>query len=346
MTAADVAALLSDVQGDDPCGPALEYDPTFQAMERAAEGTPERQMGTTLVPAEDPDWKALHALAREVLGRSKDLRAAVLLTRAALRTAAVPGFAAGLSVIRSLLESRWEGLHPRLDPEDGNDPTFRMNILESLANLDATVRALRATPVVSSRALGRFALRDIEIAAGETPVPAGYPGTPPTREQIASAFVDADLDELVATADAVEAALADVDAIDAFLIAQLPAGAQADLGPLRACLAAMRKPLREALAGRGVSQNGADPDGTGTREDAGGGGGQDAPRGAISSLTDVEHALDRICEYYRTAQPASPLPLLLERARGMVRMDFMQLLEELAPGGTPEAEKILRSPKK
>ena len=341
MTGIDVDALVQPVPGDEPCGPSLEYDASFQAMERAAEGKPEQQMGSTVVPAEPPDWKSLYTLATELLGRSKDLRAAVFLTRAALRTEGIDGFAAGLSLVRRLIEEQWDAVHPRLDPDDGNDPTFRMNVLDSLSNLDATVRALRELPLVSSRSLGRFGLRDIEIAAGEVPLPAGFAGEPPTPDRIAGAFAEAGTEELQATANAVSAALAEVAAIDAFLLARLQAGSQADLEPLRRCLDAMRKPLGEVLASRGAvaaSDGGEAPsDGTGASA---------APPGSINSWDDVERSIDRICEFYRRAQPASPIPLLLQRARGMVRMDFMQLLEELAPAGISEAEKVLLPPKR
>jgi type VI secretion system protein ImpA len=340
MTGIDVEALMLPLPGDDPCGPPLEYDPSFQAMERAAEGKPERQMGATIVPAEDPDWKSVQSLATEVLARSKDLRAAVFLARAALRTEGLDGFAAGLTVVRRFMEAYWDGVHPRLDPEDNNDPTFRMNVLDSLASLDATVRALRETPVVSSRALGRFTLRDIEIVSGAIPLPAGYPGEPPTPDRISGAFADASLEDLAATAEAIATALAQVEGIDAFLAVQLTAGSQADMEPLRRCLKSMHRPLSDVLASRGVSQGGDE----GGAEQASAG--APAPPGSINSWDDVERGLDRICEFYRLSQPASPVPLLLQRARSMVRMDFMQLLEELAPAGMPEAERVLRSPKR
>jgi len=344
MTAIDVDALLSPVEGDDPCGASLEYDASFQAMERAAEGKPERQMGETIVPAEDPDWKSLQSLATEVLGRSKDLRAAVFLARAALRTEGLDGFAAGLTVVRRLLETQWDGVHPRLDPDDGNDPTFRMNVLESLGNLDATLRALRETPVVSSRTLGRFGLRDIEIASGVIPLPPNYPTEPPTTDRISGAFAEVGLEELTATAEAVAMALAQVDAVDAFLAAQLAAGSQVDLEPLRRCLQAMQKPVADALASRGVTQGGEAGDESSASEGAQAGDG--APPGSINSWDDVERTLDKICDFYRRSHPSSPVPLLLQRARAMVRMDFMELLEELAPAGVTEAERVLRSPKK
>ena len=51
----------------------------------------------------------------------------------------------------------------------------------------------------------------------------------------------------------------------------------------------------------------------------------------ISSRDDVVRALDKICDYYKAAEPGSPVPLLLKRAQRMVHMDFLQLMQDLAP---------------
>ena len=56
--------------------------------------------------------------------------------------------------------------------------------------------------------------------------------------------------------------------------------------------------------------------------------------------------LDRICQWYRTNEPSSPVPILLERAKQMVSRDFLALLMELAPDGAPQFRNVagLRSP--
>jgi type VI secretion system protein ImpA len=56
--------------------------------------------------------------------------------------------------------------------------------------------------------------------------------------------------------------------------------------------------------------------------------------------------LDRICQWYRTNEPSSPVPILLERAKQMVSRDFIELLMELAPDGAPQFRNVagLRSP--
>jgi type VI secretion system protein ImpA len=69
--------------------------------------------------------------------------------------------------------------------------------------------------------------------------------------------------------------------------------------------------------------------------DAGGGGGPAQPlssggTGAINTPTDVQNALDRIISYYERAEPSSPVPLLLERAKKLVGADFMTIVRDMA----------------
>ena len=53
--------------------------------------------------------------------------------------------------------------------------------------------------------------------------------------------------------------------------------------------------------------------------------------GSLRSRQDVIRIIDQICEFYRRTEPSSPVPLLLQRARRLVDMDFVQLLTELTP---------------
>src|SRR5262252_1742365 len=100
MQTAEIEALLAPVSADNSCGADLEYgDAAFAAFDRATQGKPEQQMGATIVPAEEPDWKAVARGAIELMGRTKDLRVAVNLTKALLHTEGLKGFADGLTIL-------------------------------------------------------------------------------------------------------------------------------------------------------------------------------------------------------------------------------------------------------
>ena len=65
------------------------------------------------------------------------------------------------------------------------------------------------------------------------------------------------------------------------------------------------------------------------------------PIGAISSRQDAVRALDAIGTYFDQHEPSSPVSLLVQRARRLVSKSFIEIMRDVAPGGLPEAQKIL-----
>jgi len=343
MSAIDVEALLKDVTGDAPCGDNLEYDPAYGELERLCVGKPEQQFGDTIIPAEEPDWAAAKRQAVALAERTKDLRVAATLVRALVQTHGYVGLCDAVALIRGYVEKYWATVHPQLDPDDGNDPTLRVNTLVSLCDADTTVRMLKRAPLVSSRSLGRFSLVDWAIAHGELPAPAGME-SPPTTASIDGAFLDADVEELKATHAAVVAAIEHVQKIESEVTTQVGAASAASLLPLVAVLKDAEKILTPQLARRGVSPGGKAE----AKEEAVAAAGTAAAGpaagfavdGEIGSRDDVIRVLDRICEYYERHEPSSPLPMLLRRAKRLATMSFLDILRELAPDGVAQAEAL------
>ena len=58
--------------------------------------------------------------------------------------------------------------------------------------------------------------------------------------------------------------------------------------------------------------------------------------GGSARAKEVIACLDRIIEFYDRTEPASPVPFLARRMRRMVPMDFLELMEDLAPSGIKE----------
>ena len=343
MSVIDVESLLSEIATDAPCGEDLEYDPQFVEMEKQSQGTPERQYGNTLIPAEPPDWREVSKAALDLLERTRDLRVAVYLTRALLNTDGLPGFAEGLALLEGLIERHWEQVYPQLDPDDDNDPTLRINTIVALCDPETTLYDLRGAPLVSSRALGRFSLRDVQIAAGLlTPVTTDEERAPPNQDMINGAFQDAPLEDLQATAEMAVAAFNRAERIETLLTDQVGVTQAPDMSALAAILKEIRQVLNEQLQRRGVSIAGDEVEAGagGTLEPGSGGAVQRMVVGDIAGRDDVIRTLDKICEYYSRYEPSSPVPFILKRAKKLVRMDFMEILRDLAPGGTDQADLI------
>jgi len=334
MSAIDLEALIQPLSEENPVGEDLEYDPVFIGMEKASEGRAEQQMGDSVVEAEEPDWKAVKKSALDLLGRTRDLRVAVYLTRGLLRTDGLIGFNDGLGLLKSYLESFWDTIHPALDPDDNNDPTMRVNTLATLCDADTTVKSLRETPMIVSKAMGPVSLRDHDIATGVIPPPSDPEAEVPQLAAIDAAFMDCDLEELQAVSDAVIAAGENIVAIETLLTDYVGAGQSIDFSPLGHELKSQSALLLDRLARRGVGEGAEGEDG----EPGEGGEAGQRMAGEIKSREDVVRVLDKICDYYTRAEPSSPIPILLQRAKRLVSKDFMSIMSDLAPTGLPEAE--------
>jgi type VI secretion system protein ImpA len=101
-----VETLLAPVSEDAPCGGDLEYDPAFTALEAAAQGKPEQQFGDTVIAAVEPEWPAVAEQALALLRRTKDLRPAVLLARAATHVQGLEGLQIGRASCRERVSVR------------------------------------------------------------------------------------------------------------------------------------------------------------------------------------------------------------------------------------------------
>jgi type VI secretion system protein ImpA len=336
MQTAEIEALLAPVSADDSCGVDLEYgDAAFTAFDHATQGKPEQQIGSTIIPAEEPDWKSVARQGIALLGRTKDLRVAVHLTKALLHTDGLKGLADGLTLLRRFVETYWEGLHPRLDPADDNDPTMRINILATLATPDL-LATLRATPLITSRTVGQFSYRDVETASSAD----GGNGAGLSMASIEAAGMDCDLGQLQERASAAVTAGAELKQLEA-LLTQLIGGAAAPaFGNLAALLQKISVFLRSALARRAPSEASAEEVVGGA---AGSGGALPAagsPSGEIRTREDVVRALERISAYYAKHEPSSPIPLLVERCKRLVTMGFLDIIRELAPDGVRQIETL------
>ena len=332
--------LLEPVSAESPAGEDLEYDPDFLALLKAAEGTPERRMGESLVPAEEPDWRRVQTLAVDLLTRSKDLRPAVLLTRSLLHTRGLSGLSRGLAILSGLVTRFWDTLHPRLDPDDDMDPSARVNVLLDLCGHDALLMPLRTTPLIRSRVFGSVTYRDIEIAEGKTA--ALQDAQPFDGAAIAGAFRDCDPEELSEVVLAATAALAEARALGDALAVHVPPQLMPNLAPLTDLLSAVQGVLQARLGERQpASRVGAQSDSD--VEQAGGIPSVSTPGNVgarINSREDVVQALDRLCDYYLRFEPSSPVPLLLKRARRLVTGSFVDIVRDLAPDALPQIQKV------
>ncbi|MDD9940275.1 MAG: type VI secretion system ImpA family N-terminal domain-containing protein [Myxococcales bacterium] len=288
----DLNQLALDVDAQWPAGPDLS-EASAGLMQRTEEA---------LGGSADADWQGMRDEAVALLSRSRDLRAAVALARAALRTHGWAGFGvAGLGSVRILVDRHWDHLYPRV--EDDFDP--RISTLQYLVAGPTTLKALRLAPLFEQVTF---------VQALESP--------PSSAVLAAFLALGAQARDLPASI------IADLEGIDQGLASS---GETAfSLAPLTA-LANEARLAMQALAVAAGGRAGSPP-----RQPA------LAPvSDAIASRADVVAALERVCRYYQRCEPSSPVPLLLERAKLLVDMDFMAAIEELAVKALPEVKQAV-----
>jgi type VI secretion system protein ImpA len=343
MSKIDVDALLRAVDPDAPCGPNLEYDPLFVALEQAVLGKPEVQYGASITAAVPPDWKLVRRMAGDLLARSRDVRLAVHLLRASLALDGIGGLADAMRLIERLLDEQWASVHPELDADDDMDPMLRLNSLAILADRETVLKELKEATLVVLPGLGPFSLRTLDIANGDLAPTAGQAKI--SLASIELALADVDAASLGAVADALQRAFDSVLNIETLLVRQVGSSQALNLDGLTRSLKRGADFLAQQLASRpGASAPAAAvaaavagapaPDGAAAPV---------APPGAVSGRDDVLRMLDKMIDYYRQSEPSSPVPLLLERARRLVPKSFIEIMEDLAPEGMSQL-KVIRGP--
>jgi type VI secretion system protein ImpA len=312
-----VEKFLAAIEAESPCGPNLEYDTDFQAMELAARGKPEQELGEQKIDAVPPDWEEVRTLATKLLDRSKDIRPALYLTRAALAEEGLTGFRQGLELLHGMLDRYWDAVHPQLDADD-RDPTFRLNALAGLIDPETTLRELRQSVIVDAARKGRVSVRDVLLASGKLQLSEGEAARPPAEIDAILASAAADQGERLAAA---RDALQSVQAFQQLLVGKVGTERALDLKALREIL----QPVAD-FCGRAL--------GSPAEGDAAGNQGPSAAglaTGQIRSREDAVRLLDSVCDFIERTEPANPAPLLIRRAQRLMRKTFVEIIEDLTP---------------
>ncbi|MES2080339.1 MAG: type VI secretion system protein TssA [Pseudomonadota bacterium] len=332
----DVPLLLTAVSATSPCGEDMEYDAQFLQLERDAKGQPERSMGDSILPAEPPEWRSIQQQSLDLLQRSKDLRITHFLLQSTLALQGVAGLAEVLTLIDALLRQYWADLHPRLDADDDNDPTVRINALTGLT-CETNIRLLRESILTRSRTFGPVSLRAALNASGLQSFADEQLG----NQQLNAAFLDSDPEQLQATRDALSAARAACEAIEQQVNDQVGSAQGVDLSALKQPLKQALQLLNQAVPGTDSSS---DPEAVSEDNapsvDNAAAPAAPRPSGDIATRDDVLRSLDKILAYYTRHEPSSPLPVLLNRAKNLVHADFAAIVRNLIPDGMSQFENL------
>ena len=330
MGMTDLEALLRPVSDDARCGPDLDAagDPAYVEFGVAAEWKEAKYVGDQEVSsAQAPDWRKLKETGAALLAVSKDLRIAKHYVAALAHTDGLPGFAAGVRLLRDLLDRYWEALHPVLE---GPNDDWRKNLVMDLNDERGALAGLRAAFIAESRKVGRFAVRDIEVLDGTLPPAPG--ATAPTAELLREAIRDSELASENLRLDSCREALADLAAIQN-TFRQHQSTLYPEFPVAEKLLARAQALLGEALGfesdAEGAPAPAAEAEGSG-----------DGAPGKLKTRADARRMLESVCDFLERTEPAHPAPILIRRAARLLDLSFVDIIRDLAPEAAGTIENL------
>jgi type VI secretion system protein ImpA len=365
----DLAQWLSPLDGENPSGEDLRSTTQFEEIlhmveprEKENPDGPKKGAPQYVVEA---DWAIVLEKAEALRPVGRDLRLLVLVTRALANEMGLAGLTTGLTLIAQSIEAHWETMHPSLrrNAPPREAALRRINALVDLQNSQAggLLQELRSKVIFAPRLVGPIKGEDLETAAmDEHTALMRTPGLG-AKEMAAKSEEHKQLLARIKAACAAQAEQAP-DAFNALrgdakaalaALASVDAAANPKTDSHGAVAPELQRFLERVVVtlNRAPNAQGAEAAAEGSSE-AGGteaapmqlnghaagsaAGGSYGLPDRISTREEVVKCLDLVIAFYDRTEPSSPIPHLTQRVRRMVHMDFLQLMEEMAPSGLKE----------
>lgn len=362
----ELAQWLAPLDGENPSGEDLRNDARFHDLERILEPQvkvvyDDRNKPTTQVST-PIDWNTVLARAAELRTHGRDLRLLVVVTRALANEEGLAGLAEGLTLIARSFDAYWDNMHPMLRAGPPRDAALRrINALLDLQNSQSGVLGdLRQRTMFMSPGIGAISGRDLEQACldDRAMLQEAASGLNAAEKAVLSkaheqligrvrtamaAFADRSAADLAALVEAARTARSAMDQLDVVVNARLetvgPAIPELSRFIDRVLASLERVQPAKANAEQAVHQAAAPaaaPLPNGHAADFPSSISATALPDRITSRDDVVKCLDLVVAFYDRTEPSSPIPHLARRVRRMVHMDFVELMEDLAPSGLKE----------
>jgi len=336
---AEIEKLLNPISQGAPCGPDLEYDPNFMDLVELSKGKPEREIGSVKIAAEEPLWGEIKEQAEQLFSRTKDLRVAIILTRALTHRDGMKGLALGLHLINSLLTSYWDSVHPHLDQNDEDDPTMRLNVLDALKDPGGLIKDIREVKFIVNNNT-KISVRDILIATNKSPTAntSSSNGLTYSRLQIEGILGSVDNS---ATIQAMRDALGMLNTIQAFIGGKVGTDRTLDHKPISEILR-----LLIALSDNAPQKSLVDTVTTSESLPSNLTNKQFISDGEIRNREDIVRVLEKVRKYIEHTEPTNPASLIIKLAQTMMTKNFLEILEAIPPEDMKVFKKIIDSDKK
>lgn len=352
-----VDALLKPLPGDEPTGTSARYDPVIAEIRIARESDdPSLPQGEWERPLKKADWSLVASLCSQTLSeRSKDLQIAAWLTEAWIHLHQVDGLRAGVRLIKGMLDTYWEGVHPR-QSEDGDYDARVAPLAWMNESLPLTLRLNIGLMPWPDRKPPYISLEDWTKAPLVAPSKSDddndkepNPAATPSRDKLMLVGSTTAAPRLVQLRESLALAMTEWKAFDEMVDERLSKEAPSlsrvaeTLGLIDRAITSLlsNRQTVSAATSRAPSENAMDTD---QPADAVENADQPAmtsvalsedfvdPRlatGPIRSRADAYRQLEGIANFLQSIEPHSPTPYLIRRAVSWGRMPLPELMQEV-----------------
>ncbi len=346
----DLSSLLKPISEDAPCGPDPDNDPTLAAAwvhymeedvaKQEAKWTDYLYDTDPESKAKPPAWNPLRSETFNLASKTKHLQLAAILTECLALTEGLEGLRDGLQLCFQWCTTYWDQLYPSGSPL--NRKQARKNCLEHLKSPGVLLRFQRL-PLATiyddsrSRAIdGPFGLADYTAAVNSLP-------DADTASRVQATFANANQADLQSTKTLVEEVARIAKELEA-LFKTHEGGENLNLTELIEylghCLRVVKAQIKGETGGETAGEEATNP-ATGTAPSAKAAPGFSSTGGALSSRKAAVATLQQVIAYFESAEPSSPVPLLLRRAQRCVGKSFMEIVDELGQDRS-QVENILK----
>jgi type VI secretion system protein ImpA len=329
----DLEKLLTPVSQDQPAGGDLRLaaeDETFRQVR-------DLRKAAVVDPNSQGNWTKILALCETALAKSKDLELAARWTDARVRVDGFAGLRDGLGLVRELVSRFWDTVHPRA--QDGNGAVNlegRRARLEWMAGKDFLMSVERVPLVRTGGGEPRgwidyrFTTRvdDAKAAADPTAYEELKTGGYISTEEWLQGLGSTPPERLRETLGAVRASLKELQG--------LSRACDERMGPDAPSLLALGQTLEniETYLAEKTGESSAQGESAGggsSAVEAGGGNAAAASPGVSGPIRSRAQALQRlqeVADYYRQAEPHSPVSHLVQRAIKWGKLPFEDLVKD------------------
>jgi type VI secretion system protein ImpA len=359
----DIDALIAPISEEQPCGAALrgegETSPDYLAVYDARKDARAAEKANALAAGDEsgqtpaggpPDWRLVVRLSTDILAKkSKDLWVAAWMVEGLTREYGFAGVRDGFRVVRELCERYFDSIHPRPDEEGVVTTVSQLAGLNGEGYDGALLGPIAAIPITQGTTVGPFSGRDYADAADLAKTT-----DPDVRSRrMAQGMATMEMIEVAAreTPDAfyaelredIAGAIEEFDKLTAVLHEKCGADGQGfSLAPPSSRISeALNQALARVRSLAGEPEPEAAAETAGATEGGGSSGGFAA--GNISNREDAFKTLMKVAEYFRRAEPHSPVSYALEQAVRWGRMPLPDLIKDLVSDNAVRREFFRRT---